>query len=219
MKHQKSRSYPRNDGSYALGAVVERERRQSMLRTLHISPLTDWVEATRSQTGLGLHIPYFDPLDGGAHARVLFLLEAPGPKAVSSGFISRDNPDPTARNFRMLLAEAGIPREASALWNIVPWYIGSGEKIRPAMRSDIDDGRAHLPGLLAQFSRLEALVLVGRKAQQARERIQRLTSARIFESFHPSNQVVTCWPEKRECLRNQLQEVAQFLGTSSSKGT
>jgi len=53
---------------------------------------------------------------------------------MSSGFISRDNPDPSARNFRALLAGAGIPREKTVLWNIVPWYIGSGVKIRPATK-------------------------------------------------------------------------------------
>lgn len=216
MEHQHPGSYPHEDGSYALGATKEREHRKALLQEPHIAPLTDWVESTRVQTRLGSHIPYFDPLDGGAHARVLFLLEAPGPKAVASGFISRDNPDPSARNFRMLLAEAGIPRESSSLWNIVPWYIGSGEKIRPASRSDIEEGSAILPGLLAQFRGLEAVVLVGKKAQRARDRIRQLTSARIFESFHPSNLVVKCWPEKGERLRAQLQEVARFLGSEPS---
>ena len=40
-------------------------------------------------------IPHFDPLDGGSNAQVLFLMEAPGPKASASGFVSRNNPDET----------------------------------------------------------------------------------------------------------------------------
>jgi hypothetical protein len=55
-------------------------------------------------------IPYFDPLDGGVGASVLFLLEAPGPRAVASGFISRDNPDETAKNFHEFNAAAGLAR-------------------------------------------------------------------------------------------------------------
>jgi hypothetical protein len=94
-------------------------------------------------------VPYFDPRDGGTRARALFLLEGPGPKAVRSGFISRDNPASTARNFRALLVGAGIEREDTILRNIVPWYFGTGTNIRAAERSDIHEGTAYLPRLLA----------------------------------------------------------------------
>jgi len=63
----------------------------------HISPLTAFVEAIRKETGLIREIPYFDPLDGGINAKCLFLFEAPGPRAVYSGFISRNNPDESAQ--------------------------------------------------------------------------------------------------------------------------
>ena len=122
------------DGSYALSSMDERARRRAELRLPHISLLTALVEAIRAEHGFGSEVPFFDAGDGGTGAHALFLLEAPGPKAVSSGFISRDNPDPSARNFRALLAGAGIPREKTVLWSIVPWYIGSGVKIRPATK-------------------------------------------------------------------------------------
>lgn len=77
-------------------------------------------------------IPDFDPWDGGVHAQVLFLLEAPGSKAVDSGFVSRNNPDETAKNFFELNRDAGIPRELTVIWNVVPWYIGDGARIRAA---------------------------------------------------------------------------------------
>ena len=71
-------------------------------------------------------IPQFDPLDGGIDAECLFLLEAPGPKAVNSGFVSRNNPDETAKNFFELNVGAGLERSKTITWNVVPWYVGSG---------------------------------------------------------------------------------------------
>lgn len=76
-------------------------------------------------------MPDFDPCDGGIDARILCLLEAPGTQAVRTTFISQDNPDPTARNMRSILAEAGVPRRWIIIWNIVPWYVGTMQKIRP----------------------------------------------------------------------------------------
>ena len=64
-------------------------------------------------------------------------MEAPGPKARATGFVSRDNPSPTARNLRGFLFGAGIDRTHTALWNVVPWYIGTGERFRPATGADV----------------------------------------------------------------------------------
>jgi hypothetical protein len=65
------------------------------------------------------------------------LLEAPGGRAVGSGFVSRNNPDETAKNFFLLNQEAGLPRSRTVTWNVVPWYVGSGEKIRAVTDADI----------------------------------------------------------------------------------
>lgn len=196
---------------YALANPSECQNRRNRLGEGHIVPLTQLVEKIRRETKLGRKIPYFDPDDGGSRARVLFLLEAPGPKAVQSGFISRNNPDPTARNVLQLLNQAGIKRRESALWNIVPWYTGSGQRIRPARRSDIQAGLKYLEQLLRLLPHLVAIVLVGRKAQAAASTLTGLTNARVFETLHPSNQVVICWPEKRRQLLRQLRRVRAFL--------
>jgi uracil-DNA glycosylase len=63
-----------------------------------MSPLERFVQKIRSEQGLSTEVPGFDPLNGNENARFLFVLEAPGPKAVKkTGVISFDNPDQTAR--------------------------------------------------------------------------------------------------------------------------
>jgi len=158
-------------------------------------------------------IPYFDPWDGGINAEVLFLLEAPGPKAVKAGFISRNNPDETAKNFFMLNEEAGIARERTVTWNVVPWYIGSGTRIRPANRTDITQGSTPLADLLALLPALRAVVLVGQKAGMARRVIgDLLPHVRVFDTPHPSPLFVNNKPENRARLLAALKDVAEFLG-------
>ncbi|HET6962909.1 MAG TPA: hypothetical protein VFJ27_10445, partial [Terriglobia bacterium] len=80
----------------SLGDPNHRAARIARLQEPHVRPLTSFVDTIRDETGYGTAIPYFDPADGGVRALCLFLLEAPGPKAVRRGFISRNNPDETA---------------------------------------------------------------------------------------------------------------------------
>lgn len=142
---------------------------------------------------------------------MLFLLEPPGPKPPATGFVSRDNPSPTARNLRRFLAKAGIARERTAVWNAVPWYIGTGRKIRAAGGADVKEGAVHLRQLLPLFPQLRAVVLVGRKAQSAQHVVERLTDASVFTMLHPSNQVVGCFTARRAEMEQALGEVAAFL--------
>ena len=105
------------------------------------------VKQIRKIQGLSSEVPGFDPGNGNEVAKFLFLLEAPGPKAVSSGIISFENPDPSARNFKAQLEAAGIMREEIAIWNVVPWYIGKASDaptIRPAQKNDVLDGTEYL---------------------------------------------------------------------------
>ena len=90
-------------------------------------------------------------------AELLLLMEAPGPNAVPTGFVSRNNRPPTAGNqgnLCGLLLDAGIDRGLTALWNVVPWYIGTGERIHPATGADVAAGAAHLgPSLCPRGAR------------------------------------------------------------------
>src|SRR5258707_58093 len=99
------------------------DARVALLRSPMMGALTAFVESVRAEAGEA-GVPHFDPLDGGVGAECLFLLEAPGPQAVLSGFVSRNNPDPTAKNWFELNVAVGIDRRRTMTWNIVPWYIG-----------------------------------------------------------------------------------------------
>jgi uracil-DNA glycosylase len=147
----------------------------------------------------------------------LYLLEAPGAKAVRSGFISRNNPDETAKNFFELNQAAGIPRERTAIWNIVPWYIGSGVRIRAADRADIDAGIPSLTRLLTLLPKLRVVVLVGRKAEHAASVVSQLRpELRVFRSPHPSPLFINNAQGNRTRILNILREAAVHLGYRDS---
>lgn len=181
----------------------------------HVTPLTHFVETIREETGLDKEIPYFDPLDGGINAKCLFLFEAPGPRAVSSGFISRNNPDESARNFFELNQEVGLLRELTISWNIVPWYIGTGTKIRPANRIDIRQGKKYLLVLLSLLPNLRIIVLGGRKAQKAETLIKdNYPSVTLMKMPHPSPLFVNNAPENKFKILQSLQAVKEQLQIS-----
>ncbi len=121
----------------------------------------------------------------------MFLLEAPGPKARNSGFVSMNNPDETARNFFEVSREAGINRKRIIIWNAVPWYIGSGSKIRPADSRDLAAGVGYLPELLLLLPKLRGVVLVGKKAKKAEHQVRDAAPhLDLFCSPHPIRKTI-----------------------------
>lgn len=157
----------------------------------------DLVNRVRIENNLTREVPGFDPKNGNEQAKYLFLLEAPGPKAIQSGLISFDNEDPSARNFRNQLAEAGITREDIAIWNVVPWYIGNeaNTSIRGANNNDVRAGIEYLPPIISAMPNLRCIVLVGGAARRAHIFLSRLTVARIVSCHHPSAKVMK-WSRK-----------------------
>lgn len=190
--------------------------RRAQLHTPHIAPLTQFVDGLREQMrGKLATIPYFDPWDGGIDAELLYLLEAPGAKAVASEFVSRNNPDETAKNFFEFNVASGISRRRTVVWNIVPWYIGSGTRIRPANRSDIEGGLASLGELLSLLPRLRGIVLVGKKAATAGDFLAtHRPDLKLFTTPHPSPLFVNNNPGNRERIESVLRDVAVFLDHS-----
>lgn len=199
------------DLPYALKDPAEMARRRAMLAEPHVEPLATYRREVQNLVGSERSLPDFDPCDGGVNARLLFLLEAPGRRAVSSSFVSRNNPDQTAKNLLQLLQEAGLPRSETVLWNIVPWYVGDGQRIRAVEGADLDEALPHLETLIDLLPNLEAVVLVGKKAAMARAAIARVTSAAIYVCAHPSPKVFNIFPHKRAETLAVLSGLKQHL--------
>jgi len=201
-----------DDRPKLLGDPLALAQRRQQLSEPHVAPLTQFVVALRQAVGATARVPDFDPWDGGVSAEVLFLLEAPGGRAVGSGFISRNNPDETAKNFFELNREAGIPRRRTVTWNVVPWYIGTDARIRAATRADVEEAAEALRQLLLLLPHLKAVVLIGRAAQRAAPTIRAIRpSARVFLAPHPSPLFVNNRPGNRDRILAVLREVQAFL--------
>lgn len=192
--------------------------RRAALTQPHVAPLTAFVSRLRQQAPYAEGIPDFDPLEGGVRAECLFLLEAPGGKAVGSGFVSRNNPDETAKNFFELNHEAGLARHRTVTWNIVPWYVGTGTKIRAVTDVDIKEAEPHLRELLRLLPNLRAVVLIGRKAQRAKAIVEQLVpQATLFECPHPSPLALNGRAERRSEILRCLKAVAAYLGDAAKR--
>ena len=186
--------------------------RLAQIHDAHMAPLTTFIQRLRERMGPNAAIPYIDPWDGGIEAEVMFLLEAPGPRARNSGFVSMNNPDESAKNFYEISREAGIERKRIVIWNAVPGYIGCGTRIRPANSRDLEDGLQSLPELLQLLPKLRAIVFVGNKARKAEMRVRAIAPhLRVFFSAHPSPMFVNRKPENRGRLLNAWRGVQSSL--------
>ena len=119
-------------------------------------------------------------------------MEAPGPKAKTSGIISIENDDPTANNLKKQLEAAGIEPQDIALWNVVPWFIGkkNSTSIRAATGQDVKDGSKYLELLVHAMPNLKCIFLVGGAARRAHLDLSGMTTARIVCCHHPSGRVM-----------------------------
>jgi uracil-DNA glycosylase len=186
------------------------EERLAILGTPRFAPLEAW--RARLAEG-GRRVPHVDPLDGGVDARLLLLLETPGPGDAPIRFVSRDNPSGTGRNLGRFLAEARIARQDMLLWNAAPWIAHApGAKNRALTRPEIREGIGTLPALLALLPRLEIVVLAGRVAAQARQTIaETRASAAIIEIPHPSPANVCTSADVASRIREGLAQAAAML--------
>jgi len=190
------------------------------LREPHIAPLNDLADRIAAETGLAA--PAFDPDSAGIHARSLFLFEAPGarstgtagPRAAAkgSGIISPDNNDGTAENMWRLHEAAGLPRTSTLAWNIVPWYVGSGTKIRAVERGDLQAAAPYLAALISLLPDLRVVVTFGDKPRQGWFRYLLQDDAPLLPTLavpHPSPLSLNPHPENRDLILRALQRVVQ----------
>lgn len=172
------------------------------------APLTAWVErltSTRADSGLKAEIPAIDPADAGVDARVLLLMEAPGPMTNAfsgrpgSGFISSDNDDATAENLWHARRAAGLV-DGTLLWNVVPWYLGPANK-KPTV-ADLREGAGPVRELIAMLPNLHTVVTLGVFARKGWTRFGRPgigIGVRTITTWHPSRQSMI-QPGNREHL-------------------
>ncbi|WP_406175882.1 uracil-DNA glycosylase [Streptomyces sp. NBC_00996] len=187
-----------------------------------VRPLNDWVEKLRGRLGDGESVPWFDPASGGVEARSLFLLEAPGQKSMGaeaelrrtgSGIISVDNDDQTAQNCWTLRAEAALPYRESLHWNVVPWYLGTAERIAAPGRTEIQRAAPFLHEVISMLPALEVVVPMGRKAQAGWAAYQERYAPNMhtLPTWHPSPRVFASRPTARQEVLETLQQAARLL--------
>ena len=146
------------------------EEKRARVDEPHVAPLNQLVRRWRALPGADAprFIPWFDPDGAGVAARVLAIMESPGPQTVAAGdlgFNTEDNPNPASRIFARLRREAGLPRSLYLRWNIVPWALHDAQGLRRGPRTaDVVEGAPFLDQLLAELPELRIIVTFGQPA-------------------------------------------------------
>lgn len=151
----------------------------------HVRPLMDIIRGMRER---GLSVPNVDPNDGGVHARALFLLETPGPRAVGTFYVSRSNPDPSARNMSRALDFAGFARSDVLLWNVVPHCVSTIGANRNVTMTQIRDAIPDTQSFIDVLQSLAVVVFCGRRAQRARNLLHLKPNVEAMQTFHTGGQ-------------------------------
>ena len=159
--------------------------REARLNEPHVRPLMDLVRSLRAR---GNDVPNVDPNDGGIYARLLVLMETPGPRAVGSGFVSRDNPDPSARNIGKVLDDASIGRSDVVLWNVVPHCVSCIDFNRNVTSKQIREAARATQAFIELLPRLAVVVFCGLSAQRALRLLYLPAHARALSTFHTGAQ-------------------------------
>ena len=189
--------------------------RLAMLETEQsVQPLREW--AAHLAAARDAHIPQFDPAEAGVDAKVLFLLEAPGPmtnagnRRAGSGFISVDNDDATASAMWSARNSAGL-HDGVIAWNIVPWYLGAAS--RKPTAAELVDGAAALREMLTLLPYLEVVALTGRYAQEGWRRHVAPWVADgpdIVDIWHPSPLSLN-QPGRRAAFNESIAAIAESV--------
>jgi uracil-DNA glycosylase len=157
----------------------------------HVAPINRL--AAQIATATNAVVPGADPDGGGINARVLLLLETPSRAGgYTTGLSSVDNDDTAAANLWRGLDAVGLDRRLVLVWNAVPWYVGSADKIRSPTPAEITTGLAWLRRLLDLLPDLRVVACFGRAAARAVRPLRPELVARgltLLEAPHPSQRV------------------------------
>lgn len=143
--------------------------KRARVHDVPVGRLNELVEGWRFGGPSGTRfVPWFDPDGAGTGARVLLLMEAPGPKTVAAGdlgFSSLDNDDPTTRQVRRALTPSRLDPARCLRWNVVPWALTGPEgRLRSPRVNDLEEARPALSALLAELVDLRVVVPFGSAA-------------------------------------------------------
>ncbi|TWS22240.1 hypothetical protein FK268_20955 [Tsukamurella sputi] len=164
----------------------------------HVRPVNELVDRLREERD-GAFVPYVAPTYGGVNARLLALLQDPGPKTRAdshdgSGMLCIENADPTAERYKTLLAEAGIDVSDIQAWNSFPWQptttVRRGHRTLAPTEEDVRHATDALARLVALLPRLRVVLLHGVQAKAAWPRLQQAypelaAGVRVIDSWHP----------------------------------
>jgi uracil-DNA glycosylase len=186
------------------------DSRESRLSEPHVAPLMSLITGWR---GEGLDVPNVDPNDGGIFAKALFLLESPGPRAVGTGFISRDNPDPSARNMTTALAGSGFTRADTILWNVVPYCVSTPGQNRNASPAQVRAAAPYTQRFIDLLMNLKVVVFCGKRAQLAERYLS--VGVPTLLTYHPGAMAYNR-PHCREHLHATFAAAHALIGRSAS---
>jgi uracil-DNA glycosylase len=189
-----------------------RERRRAMLDDPHMIDLTRFAKELRLRRP-EWKVPDFDPLDGGVKAQALFFLETPGPEAVKSGFVSSNNPDPTAENMGKAWKQAGLKRCHVLLWNVVPHCVSTIDKNRNATAAEVREAVPETQTFIDKLwesRKLKVIVFCGLKAQRAIKFLQLPPGVAKRCTFHTAARAYN-HPRCCEDIHETFREVSRLL--------
>jgi uracil-DNA glycosylase len=207
-------SVPEPVAPRSLADPAQLAARRRLVGSPHVLPLRHLVAQIAADTGASVPDP--DPLDGGVMARLLLLLETPGPAIRGTGIVSRDNPTGTAANLFRFLQAARIPRAETLIWNAVPWVIhAEGARNRAPRRSEIRAAVPYFAPLLDCLPVLRVVVLAGRVAGELESAFATLrTGLPVLRIPHPSPTFVCTAPSVRERIAAGLSQASAILATT-----
>lgn len=202
---------PEPDAPKSLADPAALAARRAMAEAPHTAPIR--ALARRIADERGAPVPDPDPMDGGVEARLLLLLETPGPMVLRTGFVTRDSANGTAANLFRFLREAGISRGDTLIWNAVPWVIHApGALNRAPRRAEVKEAAPYLAPLLDLLPRLAVAVLAGRFAGRCAPAFAtRRPGLPVIAIPHPSPTYVCTSPEVPARIRRGLSEASAIL--------
>jgi uracil-DNA glycosylase len=98
-----------------------------------------------------------------------------------------------------------------AIWNVVPWFLGSGDDARKPRAADLKDAEPHLETLVTAMEKnnLKCIVLVGTTARKVLLPLSKYTKVRIASIHHPLAQSMA-----REGARLENEKILKHLKRS-----